>query len=260
MREGAAGFDAAESASHDLHGDDAHAGFSGGVDGLIHGGVHGKVVSGENDVEDALLDHPWDELRLAAVGADADEAHFALLFCILLHFNHVVGDVCGAAEAVEIPDVDVIGVELAEALVEMLQHACFVVRLGFGGEYDLLALGAQGRAHHALVVAVLVVAGSIKVVDAEIYGALDDAAIGGDHAAEPDGGDLEAGAAQGPVGELDRATRGSGAFRGVERADGGGCAGQGGQQTSGEASRNEITAGGFGRHGGTSIFRKRVQL
>ena len=133
LREGAAGFDAAESAGHDLHGDDAHAGLSGGVDGLIHRGVHGKVVGGENDVEDALLDHPWDELRLAAVGADAGEAHFALLLGELLRFDMVVSDVGGAAPAVEIPDVDVIGVELAQALVRdaaacpLYRGACVLV-------------------------------------------------------------------------------------------------------------------------------------
>ena len=88
----------------------------------------------------------------------------------------------------------------------MLQHACLVGCLGLGGEDDLLALGAQGRAHHALVVAVLVVAGGVEVVDAEICGALNDAGVGGDHAAEPNGGDLEAGAAEGLVGELDRAS------------------------------------------------------
>ena len=202
--EGTAGFNAAEPAGHDLHGHDAKAGLSGGVKGLVHGGIHGEVVSGENDVEDALLDHPWNELRLAAVGADAGEAHFALLFGILLHFKHVVSDVGGATLAVEIPDVDVIGVELVQALVEILEHARFIGRVRLRRKDDLLALSAEGRAHHALIVAVLVAAGSVEVVDAEVGGALDDAGVGGDHAAETDRGDLEAGAAEGLIGELDR--------------------------------------------------------
>ena len=61
----------------------------------------------------------------------------------------------GSLLAVQIPDVDVIRVELAQALIEMLHHAGLVGRVGFGGEHDLLALGAERRADHALIVAVL---------------------------------------------------------------------------------------------------------
>ena len=95
----------------------------------------------------------------------------------------------GLAAAVQIPDVDVVGVELAQALFEMLHHAGFVGRVGLGGEDDLLALGSERRADHALVVAVLVAARGVEVVDAEVGGARDHAGVGGDHAAEADRGD-----------------------------------------------------------------------
>ena len=72
----------------------------------------------------------------------------------------------------------------------MLHHAGFVGRMGFGGENDLLALGAERRADHALVVAVLIAARGVEVVDADIGGALNHAGVGGDHASEADRGDL----------------------------------------------------------------------
>ena len=96
-RVGSPGLTLRESAGHDLHGDDAHAGFGGGIHGLVHGGIHGEVVGRENHVENFLLDHPGDELRLAAVGADADEADLALLLGELLRFDVIVVNVGGLA-------------------------------------------------------------------------------------------------------------------------------------------------------------------
>ena len=99
----------------------------------------------------------------------------------------------------EIPDIDVVGFELGEARVEVLEQRCLIAGDGFGGEYKFFALGGKSGADHAFVVAVLVDARGIEVVDAEIGGAGDDAGVGGDHAAEADGGNLEAGLAQGAV-------------------------------------------------------------
>ncbi len=73
----------------------------------------------------------------------------------------------------------------------MLLHARLVGGVGLGGEHDLLSLCTQSRSDHALVVSVGIAARGIEIVDSGIGGALDDAAIRGDHAAEADGGYLQ---------------------------------------------------------------------
>ena len=74
---------------------------------------------------------------------------------MLLRLNHVIADVLGIVPGVQIPNVDVIGLEVAEAGVEMGEQARLVSCLRLGGEHDLLAFGAKGRADHVLVVPVL---------------------------------------------------------------------------------------------------------
>jgi len=59
-------------------------------------------------------------------------------------------------------------------------------------------------AHHALVVALLISARRIEIVDADVGGASDDAWVGCDHATEANGRDLQAGAAQRAMFKFDR--------------------------------------------------------
>ena len=139
----------------------------------------------------------------------------------------------------------------------MQHHAGFVRGVGLGGEDDLLAFCAEGGADHALVVAVLVAARGIEIIDAQIDGALDDAGVRGDHATEADGGDFEAGAAKGFIGELDGRVGGSGVVKRFQEADGWSCAGQGSKQAGGKAGGNKTAAGCSGRHEDTSAFRKK---
>ena len=62
----------------------------------------------------------------------------------------------------------------------------------------------------------MIAAGRIEIRDADVGGAFDDAAVGGDHAAEADGRDLEAGLAEGLVAEAPGAD-GAGLIAGVAR-------------------------------------------
>ena len=78
-------------------------------------------------------------------------------------------------------------------LVSSSASASALVRApGLAGDEDVVAAALERRAHHALVVAALVAARGVEVVDAEVGGALDHAVVGGDHAAEADLGHLEA--------------------------------------------------------------------
>src|ERR1035437_10721913 len=104
-------------------------------------------------VEDALLRQPRQQLLLAAVGAHAGEADLALLLGKLLRLDHVVANLGRAGLAMQIPDVDVIRIEFAQAGLEILQQPFLVLSARLGGEYDLLPPGSQGSAHHAFVVA-----------------------------------------------------------------------------------------------------------
>jgi hypothetical protein len=170
----------------------------------IHARVHGEVVGRENHVERALLRHPWEQLLLAAVRTDTGKANLALLLGCLLGLDHVVMDFVPAAMAVQIPDIDVIRIQFAQALFEVLLHPRLVRRVRLGREHNLLPLCTQRRAHHALIVAVRIAARGIEVVDAGIGGALNDTAVRRDHAAESHGGHLQPRATQYFVVELYR--------------------------------------------------------
>ena len=77
--------------------------------------------------------------------------------------------------------------------------SAFVAAARLRGDEDLVAPALEGRAHEALVVAALVAAGGVEEVHAEVGRPLDDALVGGDHAAEGDLGHLEAGLAELPL-------------------------------------------------------------
>jgi len=90
---GIAGFQAAKSSGHHFHPHHAHTGPGGYPDGLLHAGIHGKVVGRQHYVEDALLREPGQQFLLAAVRAHAGKADLALLLGKLLRFDHVVANI-----------------------------------------------------------------------------------------------------------------------------------------------------------------------
>ena len=139
---------------------------------------------------------------MAGMRANACKADFSLLLGDLLGFDQVVADFAGLGLGVEVPDVDVIGAQFPQAGVQVLQRAILIICRRFGGEHNLVALPFQGCADHLFVVAVLVDASSVEISDAEVGGAGNHAGVRGDHAAEAQGGNLEAGFAQGAVVEL----------------------------------------------------------
>src|SRR5580765_2556200 len=144
------GLEAAEAASHDLHGNDTCTGGSDSGNSLLHSGVHGEVVNGEDDVEGFLLRGPLKHLG-ERVRAHAGKADLALLFGDVLRFDHVIADLGRFVFGVEIPDVYVVRLEFAEAGVEVFEQGCFIAGDGFGGENELLAPGGNSGADHAFV-------------------------------------------------------------------------------------------------------------
>src|ERR1035438_8299963 len=136
---------------------------------------------------------------VANIMAAGCEAGLAGFLGGLERFHQVVGDRANRALAVEVPDIDIIGGQFLEALVELREGILFGSALGLGGKHNALALALEGRADHALVIAAHVTAGGVEVGDAEIGGTLDHTAVGSDHAAEPERSDLEPGLAERPV-------------------------------------------------------------
>ena len=142
--------------------------------------------------------------------AYAGKTDLALLLGKLLRFNHVVVNVGRAVLAMQIPDIDVIRVQLAKALFKMLLHPRLVWRVCLGRKHNLLPLRPQRRAkflrahadrpgrHHP--------APRLAVSDQH----LNHAAVRRNHAAESDRGHLEPRPAEHFVVELDR---GAGSFR-----------------------------------------------
>ena len=153
--------------------------------------------------------------------ADAGEADLARLLGDALSLQQVVGDIARTVLHVEIPDVQVIGPELAQAGIELGQGLRLVRALGLARQHHPLPLALQGRAHHALVVAALIAARGIEVEDPDIGGALDDGGVGSGHAPEGKRGHLKTGLAQGAVGEFDLLGRLRRGLFGVSQPGGG---------------------------------------
>ena len=183
---------AASGSGHHFHSDHADA----GLRQLLHrrrpGGILGEAIL-RLDYIQLGLNHAVDNGGQVCVAAHADEAHFALLLGLLLGRDHIVGDVRRVALAVEMPDVQVIGSEFLEAGIELRQDGRPVPPIALAGEENVLSLRAESRSHHALVLAALVAAGRIEVVDAHVRGTGNHSGIGGDHTAHADGGHFEAG-------------------------------------------------------------------
>ena len=85
-------------------------------------------------------------------------------------------DVFGEADVVELPEIDVVGVEELEGLFDHAQGAFAGALLGLGGEEGLVAAGLHDAADVLLAPAVgaAVDGGGVDVVDAEVEGSLDD--------------------------------------------------------------------------------------
>ena len=71
----------------------------------------------------------------------------------------------------QVPDVEVVGLHLLQAGLEVLQGAGPIRGQGLAGNVDLVADLLERRADHALVVAALVDPRRIEVVDADVGGA-----------------------------------------------------------------------------------------
>lgn len=143
------------------------------------------------------------------VAGEADVADFTLLFGLDEGFERAIGaeDLIGfmvAGDLVDLPEVDVVGAEAFELLLEAGHGFGFGVFLEFGHQDDLLAFGAgEGFAEDAIAFAFVVVVGGVEESDAEIAGAGDDAETFlfalDEHvkAAEGEAGDLKTAAAEG---------------------------------------------------------------
>ena len=237
---------------HHLHGHDADA----GVVERLHEGVvalaHREVVGHEDDVH-ILLDGSGDDLGVASVAAHPGEADLPLLLRQPLRVEELVADLGRGLLAMEVPDVDVVGADLPEALLEVREGLLLRRPARLRGDEDLVPAPLEGRPHEPLVVAALVAAGGVEEVHAEIGGPLDDALVRGDHATEGDLGDLES-----RLAERALADDGQGGGRGgrhrrrrrlgsVERG-----VGRGGQREAAErGSRQELTARAGAGHGDT---------
>lgn len=195
-----------------LHGEDAEAHFAGfgedvGDEALVVG-VH--EIDGHLDGFPAV--EAAEEFEVdggVVVAGEADVADFALFFGLDEGFEGAIGaeDLIGfvvAGDLMDLPEVDVIGVEAFELFLESGHGFGFGVFLEFGHQDDLLAFGAgEGFAEDAVAFAFVVVVGGVEEVDAEIAGAGDDAETFlfalGEHvsAAKGKSGDMETAAAEG---------------------------------------------------------------
>ena len=207
--------DPLDAARHHLHGDDAHAGLSRGPDGrrhvrdarglVGHGHVlHREVVGGQDDVGLSQLDQVRQHPVHVEVRADAGEPDLSGLLGDALGLEQIVGHLGRGALGVQIPDVEVVGPQLAQAGVQIASAPPAAVWLSVLLEMiDLLPPALQRRAQHALVVAVHVAARGVEVDDADVGGPLDHRLIGRRHAAERQRRHLQAGLAERAVRELD---------------------------------------------------------
>jgi hypothetical protein len=191
-------------------------------------GVEAEVVLGGH------LEHAEVDGGIFVAG-EADEATFAGLFGFLQGLDSAAfgKGLVGVFEAdafVELPEVEVVGLEAAEGFVELLQRGFFGAAVDFGHEENFFAVAvAKGFAHAGLAcaVAVVVIPTVVHEGEAAIDGGADDAEAFGFvfdfadvRAAEADAGDALAGAAELALGDF------AGAFRGPRaRAGGGECAG-----------------------------------
>ena len=224
----------AGAAGHDLHGDQADAGRFGFLDGRLDARIHGEVVAQQDHVDHPALDGGVDHRGLPAVGADTGEADLPVLLGGGLRFEQLGSQVGRARQAVQVPDIQVVGAQRAQAGFQVLHRPGLVPGVALARDIKLLALALQRGAHHALVIAALVSARGVEVVDAQVGGLLHHASVGGDHAAESDSSGRQSGTAELLVTEPGSGRRGR---AGLGRRGILGCPG-------GEAGNGQRQAGG----------------
>ena len=121
----AAGLGEAKAAGHHLHGHHALAGGVRGRDRRVERVAHAEVVGRQDHVDVRLGRQRRDQFRLAAVRADAGEADLAGFLGDLLRFDQFVGHLGRLGLGVQVPDVQVIGAEFAQAGIQVGQRGFF---------------------------------------------------------------------------------------------------------------------------------------
>ena len=125
-----AGLDAAEAAGHDLNGRHALAGRDGLLERRGDGGFQGEVVGAQDDIDVWILGQPRYQHRLAGVGADAGKPDLAGLLGGLLGVDQVVGDLFRLAFGVQIPDIQVIGLQRLQTGIQVVERVLLGERHG----------------------------------------------------------------------------------------------------------------------------------
>lgn len=275
--DGAAGdhFAAAAEAFHAEHGEAAAGGLGqdllleaaeGGVkavQGHLHG-IEGEIVPEHFQVDGGVL-----------VAGEADEAHFALLLRLEQGFGGAAGgeDELGVVEIddlVDLPDIEVIGLQTAEGILEHAHGHGLAPAVGadLGHEHGLVAPAFQRGAEARLAFAVVIFPGVVEEIDAGLEGLMDDlfrdfrVGRGAEmKSAQAESGDLQAGFAEGLFRDGDAGGLGL-AFAflddllGLDRGGGGGGygagAGDGGALEKGAAPEHprQGEIGGVGGSGG----------
>ena len=176
-----------------------------------------------------FIEHAQVNERIFVAG-EADETDLARLLCFQHGFHgaafgeNAVG-VFQTDHFVELHQVDVIGLETLERLVDLAGGFRFGAAVDFGHEEDFVAITVgEGLAHADFTDAAVIVPAVVHEGDAAVDGLADEldgfifaeAGLADVEAAEADGGDTFAGAAEGPI---DHAACGFG----FQQLVGGGC-------------------------------------
>ena len=176
-------------AGHYLHGHQPNAGRAQLLDRWAIARGRGEVVLRLHHVH-LGLDDPIDDGR-QIMCAHSDEPDLALLLGRALRVEQVVGNIRRAVLAVQMPDVQMIGVEFFEAGLQLRQGACLVLGVYLARQDDVFSFGAQRGRYHALVLAALVPTRGVEEGDAHVHSLGNHSGVGCDHAAETHGRDFE---------------------------------------------------------------------
>ena len=144
---------------------------------------------------------------MPAVEAHAHEPDLPVPPGRKLRLEQLVVDRVRRAPAVQEPDVQAIGLQLPQAGFQVRQGRLPVLSLCLAADVNLVAILLEGRPHHAFVIAALVDARRIEVVDAHVGRALHHALVRTGIAAEGQARDLQARLPQGSIGKLGRGLR-----------------------------------------------------
>ena len=159
-----------------------------------------------------VIQHAQVDIRILVAG-EADIAHLARLLCIEhgLHCATVGKDAVGVFQAdhlVELHQVDAIGLQAAERLVDLLRGGCPGAAVDLGHEKNFVAVAAlEGLAHADFADAAVVIPAVVHEGDAAIDGLADELNgilllerwFADVVAAQPDGRNAFAGAAKGSI-------------------------------------------------------------